>query len=147
VLQAKTYKSLSPLELKIITQLLKYKNLKFESNYEVKPYFIDIAFPKHKVGLEIDGRAYHSSEEQRARDELRQEYLEMKGWRIERVAGWFCYRFPEITTAKVLRYVPEVQGHPLYQDALIKTKQWFARDLLNRGYKEQAITVLTDLSK
>lgn len=141
------YKTLSPLEAMIVDELLKYDGLEFEANYKVGPYFVDIAFPKYKVALEIDGRVYHTTEEQITKDTMRQEYLEtVQGWRIERIAGWFCKRHPDITVAKVLRHVPEVQEHPLYLEACIAAKQWYARDLINSGYKRAGIKILTDLS-
>lgn len=138
----KEFKTLSPLERKIVDKLLEYDDLEFESNYSVSNFMIDIAFSKYKIGLEIDGHKYHSSEEQKAKDELRQEYLESKGWEIERVPGWFCYRYPKITIAKVLRYIPELQTHPLFLEGCEEAKQWYARDLLNEGYTKEAIKVL-----
>lgn len=139
----KKYTTLSYLERDIVDRLLKIDGLDFDSNFKVGPYFVDIAFPKHKVGLEIDGQEYHSTEAQITKDQFRQEYLEqVKGWKIERIPGWFCYRHPEITMAKVLRHVPEVKDHPIYLDGCEKAKQWHVRDLLNRGEKEKAIDIL-----
>lgn len=143
VVQGEKYKTLSPLERKIVDELIKYATIKLKTNYQVGPYFVDIAFPKHKVALEIDGYDYHSSEQQTAKDELRQQYLEeVQGWKIERVAGWFCFRYPQITVGKVLRHIPEAQGHPLFMDAVQRANQWYARDLINRGHKAEAIKVL-----
>jgi very-short-patch-repair endonuclease len=46
------------------------------------------------LGIECDGRMYHSSRVARDRDRLRQEVLESLGWRIYRVWGtsWYRYR-------------------------------------------------------
>ncbi len=132
----------------MVNYLLQYEGLDFEANYEVKPYFIDIAFPKHKVGLEIDGYKYHSTQAQKAKDHLREEYLtEVKGWKIERVPGWLCYRSISIAAAKVLRHIPEVADNKLFIDACIEAKQWFARDLLAEGKRDKALAILTDLTK
>jgi len=63
----------------------------------VSGFFIDIGV-KHKsfpdgfiVGVECDGRAYHSSKSARDRDLLRQEILESLGWNIYRIwsTDWF----------------------------------------------------------
>ena len=60
-------------------------------------FFIDIGV-KHKsfpdgfiLGVECDGRAYHSSKSARDRDILRQEILEGLGWNIYRIwsTDWF----------------------------------------------------------
>lgn len=141
----KQYKTLSVLEQKIVNILISYESIDFESNYKVGPYFVDIAFPKHKVALEIDGHAYHSTEEQRARDELRQEYLEqVKGWKIERVAGWFCHRYPEVSVGKVLRHVPEAQDHHLFKRACALAKSWYVSDLINEGKRDRVNRILEE---
>lgn len=46
------------------------------------------------LGVECDGRMYHSSAVARDRDRLRQEVLERLGWRIYRIWGtsWYRYR-------------------------------------------------------
>ena len=46
------------------------------------------------LGIECDGRMYHSSAVARDRDRLRQEVLERLGWRIYRIWGtsWYRYR-------------------------------------------------------
>lgn len=143
----KKYKVLSALERKIVDELLEYDGLDFESNYKVGFYFVDIAFPKHKVGLEIDGYEYHKSEEKQTKDLLRQEYLEqVRGWKIERVPGWFCYRNPEITVAKVLRHVPEVKNHPRFLQSCVNARRWFARELVNEGYMKNAMKILTNIT-
>jgi very-short-patch-repair endonuclease len=139
----KGYKVLSQMERRMVDVFLKYETLDFETNYKVGYYYVDVAFPKHKVGLEIDGHEFHSSDKARTRDELRDEYLQtVEGWKIERVPGWLCYRNPEVAAAKVLRHVPEVKDHPLFRQACIAAKQWFIRDLLSRGYRDEAIKAL-----
>src|SRR5919199_508468 len=112
LLNISLHKTLSPLERLVLEELMPFTGIAYEANYEVTPYFIDIAFPKHKQGLEIDGHKYHISDEQVARDARRTEYLENLGWHIERVPGWFCYRYPDLAALKVLRFIPEVQQHP-----------------------------------
>ncbi len=49
------------------------------------------------LGIECDGRMYHSSRVARDRDRLRQEVLEALGWRIYRIWGtsWYRYRHEE----------------------------------------------------
>ncbi|MDQ6852240.1 MAG: endonuclease domain-containing protein [Actinomycetota bacterium] len=45
---------------------------------------IDFAYPELKVGFELDGAAYHASEEARRRDRSRDNRLGTVGWRILR---------------------------------------------------------------
>lgn len=48
---------------------------------------VDIGWPERKVGLEVDGRAYHSSREDLERDHRRGNALALAGWVILHV-GW-----------------------------------------------------------
>lgn len=55
------------------------------------------------LGIECDGRMYHSSKVARDRDRLRQEVLEGLGWKIYRIWGtsWYRYRAEQETRLKV----------------------------------------------
>ena len=44
-------------------------------------YLLDIAIPKEKIDIEVDGKKYHSEE----RDAIRDEYIRNKGWKVIRV--------------------------------------------------------------
>ena len=46
-------------------------------------YFIDFANPYFRIGLELDGRAYHDEDKDRARDSMLVDY----GWKIFRIKG------------------------------------------------------------
>lgn len=50
-------------------------------------YRIDFALPAKKIGIELDGYAWHSSREAFTKDRERQRNLEMNGWRIIRFSG------------------------------------------------------------
>ncbi|MFI9174886.1 DUF559 domain-containing protein [Streptomyces lincolnensis] len=50
-------------------------------------YRIDFALPDRKIGIELDGYAWHSSPEVFTRDRARQRELELHGWRIVRFSG------------------------------------------------------------
>ncbi|MFC9268970.1 endonuclease domain-containing protein [Streptomyces zhihengii] len=50
-------------------------------------YRLDFALPGRKVGIELDGYAWHSSPEAFTRDRARQRELELAGWRIIRFSG------------------------------------------------------------
>ena len=74
----------------------------------VAGYFIDIGV-KHAhwphgyvLGIECDGRTYHSSKSARDRDRLRQEVLENLGWHFHRIwsTDWFENPQDEITKLK-----------------------------------------------
>jgi very-short-patch-repair endonuclease len=50
-------------------------------------YRLDFALPDRKIGIELDGHAWHSKPEAFTRDRSRQRELELDGWRIVRFSG------------------------------------------------------------
>ena len=48
----------------------------------VPTYRLDLAYPHHRIAIEYDGRAFHDSPEQRARDEARRRWLRDHGWTV-----------------------------------------------------------------
>jgi very-short-patch-repair endonuclease len=59
------------------------------AQYEVPGgrYRLDFALPEAKIGIELDGYAYHSSREAFTHDRKRERDLELAGWRIIRFSG------------------------------------------------------------
>ncbi len=57
---------------------------KLENEYQVEGYYLDIAFPSKKIGIEADGvlHFYPGSDEIIARDLLREKILQKLGWKI-----------------------------------------------------------------
>ena len=55
--------------------------------YQVGKYFLDFAMPVIKLGMEIDGLAYHNGQESFMKDRRRQREIESQGWRIVRFAA------------------------------------------------------------
>jgi hypothetical protein len=47
---------------------------------DVEKYRLDLAYPRWKIVVEYDGEEYHTSPEDRARDERRREWLRRRGW-------------------------------------------------------------------
>jgi very-short-patch-repair endonuclease len=86
----------SPFEEEVIRSIRSW-------GYEVVPqvgtagYRVDIGVRSHRsgqfaLGVECDGRMYHSSRVARDRDRIRQEVLEARGWRIYRIWSTAWYR-------------------------------------------------------
>lgn len=55
-------------------------------------YRIDLAFPKELIAIECDGKEWHSTEEQKARDQEKDNYLKEMGWQVVRITGSEIYR-------------------------------------------------------
>jgi very-short-patch-repair endonuclease len=52
------------------------------TQYNIGKYFIDFAFPVHKIGVEFDGPEH---ENQKERDLEREEYIRSQGWDVVRI--------------------------------------------------------------
>lgn len=65
---------------------------------------MDFAIPDIKLNVEIDGRLYHTSPEDRARDSLRDALLRQDGWRIVRFTGSQVSKDADCCAQSVLRY-------------------------------------------
>ncbi len=71
-------------------------------------YSIDLAIKKegnYALGIECDGRLYHSSKSARERDYHRQKYLESRGWRIHRIWSTNWWKHPELEITKICNIV------------------------------------------
>ena len=67
-------------------------------------YSIDLAIKKgndYILGIECDGKLYHSSKSARERDYHRQKYLESRGWRIHRIWSTNWWKHPEMEIQKI----------------------------------------------
>jgi very-short-patch-repair endonuclease/DNA polymerase III delta prime subunit len=92
-----------------------------EAGYEVhnqigtSGYFVDLGVvdPSHPgrylVGIECDGRSYHSAKWARDRDRLRQEVLEARGWRIYRVWSTDWFNDPEREAHRLIEAIEKAK--------------------------------------
>lgn len=53
--------------------------IKFEKQKHIGPYFVDIFIPSHSVAIECDGDYWHSFEDRKEKDKMRDEWLEEQG--------------------------------------------------------------------
>ena len=70
------------------------KGFEVDTQIGIGGYSIDLAikkYGKYILGIECDGRLYHSSKSARERDYHRQKYLESRGWKIHRIwsSNWW----------------------------------------------------------
>ncbi|MCF8208257.1 MAG: DUF3320 domain-containing protein [Rhodoferax sp.] len=97
----------SPFETAVI-ELLRSHNWEVHPQVGCSGYRIDIgvvdprARGRYLVGIECDGRTYHSGATARDRDRLRQHVLEGLGWRIHRIWSTDWWLNPEGEVKKIL---------------------------------------------
>lgn len=80
--------------------ILKGGNLSLDMQVEVKPYRLDFLANDWLV-VEIDGATYHSSPEDVAKDRIRDQFLEAKGYTVLRIAAKVVFSTPEEAVQKV----------------------------------------------
>nr|WP_144922397.1 DUF559 domain-containing protein [Paenibacillus bovis] len=66
---------------------LQYRGYYVRTQVRCGKYRIDIALPAYRLAIECDGKAYHSSPEQKAHDRRKNAYLRRNGWRVLRFSG------------------------------------------------------------
>lgn len=81
-----------------------------ETQYGVGGYRIDLVIKskdgkRNLLGIECDGRLYHSSKYARERDYHRQKYLESRGWNIYRIWSSNWWKNPDLEIAKITKYI------------------------------------------
>jgi very-short-patch-repair endonuclease len=74
----------SSIEKAVATEL-KSRGIQFVTQYAVAPYAIDIAFPEHRLAVEVDGAYWHGRPKQQVKDRRRDGYLKYHGWTVLRL--------------------------------------------------------------
>lgn len=70
---------------RLVIQLLRSAGIGgWTANLPVGPYVVDVAFPRERVAIEIDGWAFHSDREAFQNDRKRQNWLALHGWQVLR---------------------------------------------------------------
>jgi very-short-patch-repair endonuclease len=69
-------------------------------------YYLDIAFRRHRLALEIDGRIHEDNPSLFESDRWRQNALVFAGWRVLRFTWAMLDRHPEHCVATVRRALP-----------------------------------------
>lgn len=74
----------------------------------VSGFILDLAFPKDKLVVEVDG-PYHATAEQRRRDARRSAVLESAGWTVRRLTDGEVFRDPAAAAARVIVWLDEAR--------------------------------------
>jgi very-short-patch-repair endonuclease len=77
----------------------------WKANYPLGAYKIDVAFPKQKVAIEVDGWAFHSDPEAFAIDRKRQNAIALLGWQVLRFTWLDLTAYPQRVIAEIRRAI------------------------------------------
>ena len=111
----------SPFEVAVI-KVLREKGWTVHPQVGCSGYRIDLAVVdprapgRYLVGIECDGRAYHSGATARDRDRLRQHILEGLGWRIHRIWSTDWWVDPEAEGQKITLLLASLLERPEEKD-------------------------------
>lgn len=96
----------SPIERRLY-DALQLRDYYVQTQVPCGKYRIDLALPAYKIAIECDGRAYHSTPEQRAHDRRKDAYLRKHGWKVLRFSGRMIYRDLPKVIARIEKEVNE----------------------------------------
>lgn len=87
---------------RLLIALLRSANIRgWKANYPICGYIVDIAFPKCKVAVEIDGWAFHSDHATFQNDRQRQNRISLNGWQVLRFTWLDLTEHPQRVLAEI----------------------------------------------
>lgn len=96
------FKCESPIERRLY-DALEFRGYAVTSQVPCGKYRIDLALLGPRIAIECDGKAYHSTQQAKARDRRKDKYLKENGWRVLRFSGRMITR----DLGKVLQRIDE----------------------------------------
>lgn len=89
---------------RLLVKLLRQAGITgWRTNYPIGGYKVDVAFPKQKVAIEVDGLASHSDVNDFHQDRVRQNNIALLGWQVLRFTWLDLTEYPERVIA-VIRF-------------------------------------------
>ncbi|MGM7722823.1 endonuclease domain-containing protein [Metabacillus sp. Hm71] len=76
----------SPIERRLFNALT-FRGYSVRTQVRCGLYWIDLTLPTYRIAIECDGKSYHSSPEQKKRDNKKNNYLRRNGWSVLRFSG------------------------------------------------------------
>ncbi|ODQ94949.1 DUF559 domain-containing protein [Mycolicibacterium holsaticum] len=73
----------------------------WRTNFPVSGYLVDVAFPKQKVAIEVDGLAFHSDAQDFVKDRQRQNTIMLRGWKVLRFTWLDLTAYPQRVIAEI----------------------------------------------
>jgi very-short-patch-repair endonuclease len=79
----------------------------WKANFPVCGYVVDVAFPKQKVAIEVDGWAFHTDQATFQNDRNRQNRIALNGWQVLRFTWLDLTEHPQRVIAEIARAVSQ----------------------------------------
>ncbi|MCV7301540.1 DUF559 domain-containing protein [Mycobacterium barrassiae] len=87
---------------RLLVKLLRQNRITgWRANHPVGGFIVDVAFPKLKVAIEVDGLAFHSDADVFVADRQRQNIITLRGWKVLRFTWLDLTEYPERVIAEI----------------------------------------------
>lgn len=87
---------------RLLVRLLRAAKISgWRANYPVCGYVVDVAFPEHKVAIEVDGWAFHNDRAAFQHDRTRQNRISLNGWKVLRFTWLDLTENPQRVIAEI----------------------------------------------
>lgn len=118
VFEAQNFNSSKP-EIAMRESLIEHGYGDFISQYQLGPFFIDIAFTDIKLAVEIDGEYWHSLDEVVKRDKRKTWYIINKeNWQLLRIPATPCIKKTEQVVWGIIQYIETLKQEAKYEEAV-----------------------------
>ena len=98
------------------------RDLVFEKQHSIKRYYVDFAFPEHKIAIEVDGAYWHKDKE---KDLKRQQDIELEGWTVLRYGEKRVNTEVDKCVDELCRVINNHDGeYKFIELEIIDTKKW-----------------------
>jgi len=98
----------SPIEARVRAALQR-RRVGFREQWPIGPYRADFYLPAHRLVIEADGAAWHTSPARRRGDGRRDRYMRARGYRVIRLTGREIYRDADAAVGRALRALAPVR--------------------------------------
>lgn len=128
-----------------VAEMLQLEGYDCEFQLGISGYFIDVVVKdpyapgEYVMGIECDGRMYHSAKSARDRDRLRQSVLEGLGWEIQRIWSTDWFQNSDAAIKPILRRLEKLTFNPkkaLREELLAYNESVIRPQLPNIGESE-----------
>lgn len=82
----------SPIQYRLLQALRRSGYCLVQTEMLICGYQVDLALKKERIAIECDGKTFHSSKEQRLRDQKKTTILQRHGWKVIRFTGREIYQ-------------------------------------------------------
>lgn len=89
-----------------LANILRMRNIKHARQYAIGNLHVDFYFSEHNLVLEIDGKEWHKTTEQKIRDDKRDKFLISKGFTVFRISAVLALEYTDAVLS-FIKFIPK----------------------------------------